>query len=79
MEHDELFAAIRADQPVDDSLSMTQSTLMAIMGRMAAYSGQAVTWDQALNSKEVLVPETLDWNAPLAVAPRAIPGHTKVV
>ena len=79
VEHDELFAAIRADQPVDDSLSMTQSTLMAIMGRMAAYSGQAVTWDQALNSKEVLVPETLDWNAPLAVAPRAIPGQTKVV
>ncbi|HEY0968750.1 MAG TPA: Gfo/Idh/MocA family oxidoreductase [Opitutaceae bacterium] len=79
VEHDELFAAIRADKPVDDSLSMTQSTLMAIMGRMAAYTGQAVTWDQALNSKEVLFPETLDWNAPLAVSPRAVPGQTKLV
>jgi myo-inositol 2-dehydrogenase/D-chiro-inositol 1-dehydrogenase len=77
VEHDELFAAIRADKPVNDGINMAHSTLMAIMGRMAAYSGQAVTWDRALNSKEALMPEKLDWNAPLAFAPRAIPGQTK--
>lgn len=77
VEHDELFAAIRADKPVNDGVPMAQSTLMAIMGRMAAYTGQVVTWDQAMNSKEILMPEKLDWNASIAAAARAIPGQTK--
>jgi len=79
VEHDELFAAIRSGKPVNDGVAMAQSTLMAIMGRMAAYTGQVVTWDQAMNSKEALVPEKLDWNVPLAVTPRATPGQTKLV
>ncbi len=78
VEHDELFAAIRAGRPVNDGISMAHSTLMAIMGRMAAYTGQVVTWDRALNSEEGLVPATLDWNAPRPVAARAIPGQTKL-
>ena len=78
VEHDELFAAIRAGKPVNDGISMAHSTLMAIMGRMAAYTGQVVTWDRALNSEEMLVPATLDWNAPRPVAARAIPGQTKL-
>ena len=78
VEHDELFAAIRAGKPVNDGVSMAHSTLMAIMGRMAAYTGQVVTWDRALNSEEVLVPATLDWNAPRPVAARALPGQTKL-
>jgi predicted dehydrogenase len=78
VEHDELFAAIRAGKPVNDGISMAHSTLMAIMGRMAAYTGQVVTWNRALNSEEVLVPATLDWNAPRPVAARAIPGQTKL-
>lgn len=79
VEHDELFASIRAGKPINDGVAMTNSTLMAIMGRMAAYTGQAVTWEQALNSQEVLVPAQLDWKAPLSFAPRAVPGQTKVV
>ena len=78
VEHDELFAAIRAGKPVNDGVSMAHSTLMAIMGRMAAYTGQVVTWDRALNSNEVLVPEKLDWDAPRPVAARALPGQTKL-
>ena len=78
VEHDELFAAIRAGKPVNDGISMAHSMLMAIMGRMAAYTGQVVTWDRALNSEEVLVPATLDWNTPRPVAARAIPGQTKL-
>ena len=78
VEHDELFAAIRAGKPVNDGISMAHSTLMAIMGRMAAYTGQVVTWDRALNSEEVLVPATLDWNAPRPVAARATPSQTKL-
>jgi hypothetical protein len=58
---------------------MAHSTLLAIMGRMAAYTGQTVTWDDALNSKENLLPATLAWDAPLPVAPVPMPGKTKLV
>jgi len=76
-EHDLLFASIRRNQPMNDGRRMTTSTLLAMMGRMAAYTGQQVTWDQAMNSQERLVPETIDWNGSLAVHPRAEPGITK--
>jgi len=49
------------------------------MGRMAAYTGKAVTWDEALNSHENLMPDKLEWDAPLAVAPVAMPGQTPLV
>ncbi len=77
-EHDVLFAAIRRNQPVNDGRRLATSTLLAIMGRMAAYTGQQVTWDQALNSQEKLVPEPLDWNGSLPSSPRAQPGVTKL-
>jgi hypothetical protein len=48
------------------------------MGRMAAYTGQQVTWEQAMNSQEKLVPDQLDWKGSLPVLPRAQPGITKL-
>ena len=61
-EHDVLFASIRAGKPKNDDLNLATSTLLAIMGRHAAYSGQQVTWEQALNSEVSLVPKPVDWN-----------------
>ncbi len=55
-EHNELFASIRKGKPINNGDYMTQSTLMAIMGRMATYTGQVITWEMALNSKEDLTP-----------------------
>jgi predicted dehydrogenase len=78
-EHDVLFASIRKGQPVNDGERMATSTLLAIMGRMAAYTGQMVTWDQALNSQERRFPEKLDWKMSLPVQPMAIPGKTKLL
>ena len=78
-EHDVLFASLRKNQPVNDGKRMATSTLLAMMGRMAAYTGQEVTWNQALNSQEKLFPDQLDMNASLAVQPRAQPGITKLV
>jgi predicted dehydrogenase len=78
-EHDVLFAAIRKGQPINDGERMATSTLLGIMGRMAAYTGQTVTWEQAMNSKEQIFPEKLDWKGSLAVAPMARPGVTKLV
>ena len=78
-EHDLLFASIRKHQPINDGKRLATSTLLAIMGRMAAYTGQQVTWDEALNSKEKLYPDNLDWNGSLPVPPRAEPGITKLI
>jgi hypothetical protein len=52
---------------------MANSTMMGIMGRMAAYTGQRITWDQAINSKLDLTPPNYNWG-PIEVAPVAMPG-----
>ena len=49
----------------------------AIMGRMAAYTGKAITWQMALNSKEDLSPPRYDWDVKLPEPPVATPGVTK--
>ncbi len=77
VEHNELFASIRAGQPIDDGTRMAHTTLMALMGRMAAYTGQEITWDQALNSQQQLVPDKLDWNTNIDEPPLSIPGLTE--
>jgi myo-inositol 2-dehydrogenase / D-chiro-inositol 1-dehydrogenase len=77
-EHDELFASIRSGKPINDGERMAHSTLMGIMGRIAAYTGQEVTWEQVMNSQEKLVPDELDWKMKLEVAPMAMPGVTRL-
>jgi len=78
-EHDELFASIRAGKPINDGTRMAHTTLMALMGRMAAYTGKKITWQQALNSQQSLVPEELDWNTKIDQPPLAMPGVTKFI
>lgn len=78
-EHDEFFASIRNGKPINNGEYMAKSTLLAIMGRMAAYTGQSITWEMALNSKEDLTPPSYAWDVPLAVPPVALPGVTKFV
>ena len=51
---------------------------MGLMGRMAAYTGQEVSWEQAMQSQEKLVPEQLDWKMKLDIAPMAMPGVTRL-
>jgi predicted dehydrogenase len=78
IEHNELFASIRSGQPINDGQWMAQSTLMGLMGRMAAYTGQEITWEQAMNSDEKLVPDQLDWKMKLDIQAMAMPGMTKL-
>jgi predicted dehydrogenase len=78
-EQDDFFAAIRSGRYVNEGKAMADSTLCAIMGRMAAYTGELVSWDMALHSLERLVPEKPDWDMKLPVAPMARPGFTKFV
>ena len=78
-EHATFLRSIRDGKPVNDGEHMCNCTLMAIMGRMAAYTGQEITWDQAMDSQERLVPENLAWDMKLAAPPLAMPGITKFV
>jgi myo-inositol 2-dehydrogenase / D-chiro-inositol 1-dehydrogenase len=75
-EHKELFASIRSGSPINNGLYMARSTMLGIMGRMACYTGQTLTWDQCLNSKEDLSPASYTWgDAPKAAI--AKPGLTQ--
>lgn len=76
-EHDELWASIRAGKPINDCERGANSNLMAIMGRLAAYTGQVVTWEQALNSQQRLGPTEYGWG-PLETPEVAVPGQTKL-
>jgi predicted dehydrogenase len=76
VEHDELFASIRAGTPINNGEYMAKSSLLAIMGRMATYTGQEITWDMAWNSKEDLTPPRYEWGD-LATPQVAVPGVTK--
>jgi predicted dehydrogenase len=78
IEHDELFASIRRGNPINDGVWMCNSTLMAIMGRTAAYTGQEIAWDQILNSEDKLVPDNISWDMTLKPAPMAMPGRSKM-
>jgi len=86
VEHDDLFAAIRANRSYNEVDNGAASTMTAIMGRMATYSGKKVDWDAALNSQIDLMPERFAFDAeprnlPLPDGSYAIPvpGVTKAV
>jgi myo-inositol 2-dehydrogenase / D-chiro-inositol 1-dehydrogenase len=74
-EHVDLIASIRAGSPINELKNVAESTLTAIMGRMSAYTGKVVSWDQAMNSTESLVPSKLEWG-PMPAPPVAVPGLT---
>ncbi|NQU23261.1 MAG: Gfo/Idh/MocA family oxidoreductase [Candidatus Nealsonbacteria bacterium] len=84
LEHNDLFAALKAGQPYNEGDYGASSTMTAILGRMATYSGKKVTWDDAINSQLDLMPESLAWDAEPRVKPGAdgyyacaMPGMTK--
>lgn len=81
-EHDDLFDAIRNDKPLNEAEYGAHSTMTAIMGRMATYSGQVIEWDKALNSQVDLMPRVFAWDATPPVLPDenglypiAVPGN----
>jgi predicted dehydrogenase len=73
-EHDVLIDCIRQGRPINNLRYVAESTLTAIMGRMSAYTGRVVTWNEALASTERLMPQNLALNSTLAIPPVATPG-----
>lgn len=86
VEHDRLFASIRNGGVIADAENGAMSTLTAILGRMATYTGKKITLEEALNSELHLMPETVTWDStPPSVPdsegnyPIPTPGKTKMI
>jgi hypothetical protein len=73
MEHHDLFAALRRGELPNEGEFGAKSTMTAIMGRMATYSGKVVKWDDALNSPHALADydSLKSWDDPAPVLPNA--------
>jgi predicted dehydrogenase len=76
-EHTDLIASIRSGKPYNELKQIAESTLSAIMGREAAYTGQELTWDEVMNASQDLTPPQVAFG-PLDVPPVATPGQTKL-
>jgi predicted dehydrogenase len=86
VEHDDLMAAIRNGLDFNEADNGAYSTMTAILGRMATYGGQEVSWDAAINSNISLMPKVFSFDADPQVMPNAdgaypiaVPGLTKVI
>jgi predicted dehydrogenase len=86
LEHEALFRSIRTGQPINNGLYMARSTMLAILGRMVDYTGQMITWERAINSKQKLAPSGYSFDAepptkpgPDGHYPIATPGVTRLV
>lgn len=86
LEHDVLFDAIRNDKPHNETEYGAISTMTAIMGRMASYSGQMIEWEQAIQSQVSYKPDRYAFDAtppvvpgPDGLYPVAMPGIKKVL
>ncbi len=83
-EHNDFFAALDAGRPYNEGDYGITSSMTAILGRMATYSGQIVTWDDAMKSETDLGPKQYAWDAEAPIKPGpdhmyacATPGKTK--
>ncbi len=80
-EHKELVESIRAGKPVNMGEQLAHSSLLAIMGRMSAYTGKTVTWDEVVDSKENFAPfdvNTATMESPVPKPEVKMPGRYKI-
>jgi predicted dehydrogenase len=77
-EHVDLIASIRAGKPLNEGRQVAESTLTAIMGRMSAYTGRALSWDWVMSASKLdLTPPKMEFTSlpPLEVA---VPGKRQL-
>lgn len=79
VEHDVLFASIRAGKPRNTDFNLASSSMLAMLGRDVAYSGQQIAWDQLLKSTVKLVPQTMQWTGTFDPGGLPQPGRYKAV
>jgi len=77
-EHADLQASIRGTGPkLNEAMQVAVSTFTAIFGRMSAYMGKKLSWDEALNMDYDIFPKNMDWGVPMPPDPIPVPG-TKI-
>lgn len=74
-EHRRLVKSIRNNEKHNEARQVAESVMTAIMGRMSAYSGKTVTWEEAFNSNLSLWPGDVKFG-PMEFPPVAVPGKT---
>ncbi|MGC1272956.1 MAG: Gfo/Idh/MocA family oxidoreductase [Planctomycetaceae bacterium] len=86
LEHHVLFDSIANDKPQNEAEYGALSTMTAVLGRLATYSGKTVHWDEAFDSDRVLTTDAESWDAKAPVTPLAdgsyaiaVPGVSVVV
>lgn len=77
LEHDAFFAALRDGRIINNGDYMAKSTMMAILARLSAYTGQSLSWDEGFGSQWNLSPSEYTWDGEPPEASVAIPGETK--
>jgi predicted dehydrogenase len=85
-EHHDMFAALRRSEVYNEAVNGAESTMTAILGRMATYSGKTIAWDEALASRLDLAPAEYNFAATPPVVPDAngnypipVPGKSDVL
>ncbi len=79
VEHTDLIASIRAGKPLNEGKRVAESTLCAILGRMSAYTGRAISWEWGMNASKLdLSPAKYEFG-PNPVDPVAVPGKTPLI
>ena len=76
LEHEHLISSIRDGKPINEAQALAESTMTGILGREATYSGQEVTWAEAMKSETRLGPESYNV-LEIAIPPVAMPGKYK--
>ncbi|WP_367870501.1 Gfo/Idh/MocA family protein [Luteolibacter sp. Populi] len=75
--HNEFFASLRKGEIINTGEYMANSTMLGLIAREAAHTGQRVTWEQMWNSTQDLAPDTLKMGDAFPVAPVPVPGIHK--
>lgn len=79
-EHKDLIDSIRSGTPIVELKQTADSSLTAVLGRVAAYTGQRVSWDFLTTKSQLdLFPPELSWAGGLPPPEHAVPGKTKLI
>jgi hypothetical protein len=77
-EHTDLIAAIREGKELNELKQVAESTMTAILGREAGYSGKELSWDKAMDMRRLMDTANLAWDSDVPVPPVPIPGKYKL-
>jgi predicted dehydrogenase len=77
--HNEFFAALRKGEIINTGEYMANSTMLGLLGREAAHTGQRITWEQMWNATQDQAPDNLQMGDAFPIAPVPVPGKHKLV